>query len=222
MILTDTAICEAIQQQKLIITPWNDAQLNSNSYDVTLSPLLLVPRMAPMLYEIAFVEPPVQLLQQTQMESQQHVIRPSPNNYQFQDTYLDLKREDQDYLEVTIPEKGLILFPGVLYLGCTNEYTENPVFVPEIRGKSSLGRLGVQVHQTAGFGDLGFKGHWTLEISVIHPVRVYPNIRFAQLAFYQPAGVVTQLYDKKPGSKYSDQPAKPVASAYYRNFEKTK
>lgn len=81
----------------------------------------------------------------------------------------------------TIPDAGYVLVPGVLYIGRTVERTYTPQHVPKIGGRSSTGRLGIEIHQTAGFGDVGFNGTWTLEITVVHPVRVYPRMRIAQL-----------------------------------------
>lgn len=87
-----------------------------------------------------------------------------------------------------IPEEGLRLIPGTLYLGRTVEFTATPGFVPMLEGRSSVGRLGISVHVTAGVGDVGFQGYWTLEITCVHPVIVYPNMRIAQLIYYYPYG----------------------------------
>jgi dCTP deaminase len=90
----------------------------------------------------------------------------------------------------TIPETGYVLRPGVLYLGRTVEYTEFPHHVSQITGRSSIGRAGIQVHVTAGLGDIGFKGTWTLEITAVHPIRVYPHTRIAQLFVAEARGDV--------------------------------
>ena len=65
--------------------------------------------------------------------------------------------------ELSIPESGLVLRPGKLYLGQTIEYTETFGYIPVLEGRSSIGRLGLHIHVTAGWGDNGFKGNWTLE-----------------------------------------------------------
>ncbi|MBP6323905.1 MAG: dCTP deaminase, partial [Chitinophagales bacterium] len=75
-----------------------------------------------------------------------------------------------------IPEDGFVLQPGTLYLGSTLEYTETHAHVPFLEGKSSMGRLGIDIHATAGKGDVGFCNHWTLEISCIQPVRIYAGM----------------------------------------------
>jgi dCTP deaminase len=83
-----------------------------------------------------------------------------------------------------LDSSGLILMPGNLYLMSTVERTFTDKFVPCIEGRSSVGRLGINVHATAGFGDLGFNGTWTLEVSVIQPVKIYPNMRLCQVFFH--------------------------------------
>ena len=82
-----------------------------------------------------------------------------------------------------IPPEGMILYPGVLYLGRTVERTESYNVVPCIEGRSSIGRLGMSVHVTAGYGDVGFTGTWTLEITVVQPLRVYAGVQVCQIGF---------------------------------------
>jgi len=98
------------------------------------------------------------------------------------DEPLDMKVEPV-FSEVEIPESGLMLSPGGLYLGSTVEYTESHGLVPRIDGRSSVGRLGICVHVTAGFGDVGFCGTWTLEITCVRPVRIYPNVEICQISY---------------------------------------
>jgi dCTP deaminase len=96
--------------------------------------------------------------------------------------YLDIKKQNKTY-EYEIPDEGLILQPGILYLGATNEAIGSSSFVPMYEGRSSMARLGIQSHISAGFGDIGFDGAWTLEIITVHPVKIYPNIRIGQVYF---------------------------------------
>ena len=77
---------------------------------------------------------------------------------------------------LTIPDSGLLLETNKLYLGRTLEYTKTEQFVPMLEGRSSVGRLGLFIHVTAGFGDVGFAGYWTLEMFCIHPIVIYPNV----------------------------------------------
>ena len=77
--------------------------------------------------------------------------------------------------------------------GSTLEYTETRRFVPFLEGKSSVGRLGIDIHATAGKGDVGFCNHWTLEISVSQPVRVYAGMPIGQLIYFLVEGEVEGL-----------------------------
>jgi dCTP deaminase len=97
-----------------------------------------------------------------------------------------------------IPDDGLYLLPGQLYLGSTVETIGTTrTYVPHIEGRSSVGRLGMAVHVTAGFGDVGFVGQWTLEITVVHPLKVYPGERIAQAYFLKGLGSPTRTYSGK-------------------------
>lgn len=96
---------------------------------------------------------------------------------------LDMKK-DNPYTKLIIPEEGLLLEPGRLYLGRTKEFTETKNLVPMLEGRSSVGRLGLCIHVTAGFGDVGFSGYWTLEIYTIHPLRIYPDVEICQIYYH--------------------------------------
>ena len=96
-----------------------------------------------------------------------------------------------------IPDDGCILLPSRTYLGVTLEYTETHQHVPFLEGKSSVGRLGIDIHATAGKGDVGFCNHWTLEISVAQPVRVYHGMPIAQLIYFEVRGEIAMRYDRK-------------------------
>ena len=90
----------------------------------------------------------------------------------YREHILDAKKHNEiEYFE--IPDDGFVLYPHIFYLGVTAEYTETHAHVPFLEGKSSTGRLGIDIHATAGKGDVGFCGNWTLEISVKQPVKVY-------------------------------------------------
>jgi len=96
------------------------------------------------------------------------------------------------------------------------EYFEIP-HVPFLEGKSSTGRLGIDIHATAGKGDVGFCGNWTLEISVKQPVKVYKGMPIGQLIYFPVEGPIEVAYNQKKNSKYSNQPNKPVESMMWRN-----
>ena len=116
-----------------------------------------------------------------------------------------------------IPSEGFVLLPDVLYLGVTEEYTETHAHVPFLEGKSSTGRLGIDIHATAGKGDVGFCGNWTLEISVKMPVKVYAGMPIGQLIYFPVEGEILIPYNSKKNAKYSGQPDKPVESMMWKN-----
>jgi dCTP deaminase len=117
-----------------------------------------------------------------------------------------------------IPPEGIILQPGTLYLGSTYEYTESHMHVPFLEGKSSTGRLGIDIHATAGKGDVGFCGYWTLEISVTMPVRVYAGMPIGQLIYYPVMGQTINPYNKKESAKYANHDPKPKESMMWKNI----
>ena len=114
-----------------------------------------------------------------------------------------------------MPAAGFDLFPFVGYLMHTRERIFTRKYVPVLDGKSSVGRLFMSVHETAGFGDPGFDGQYTLEVTVVHPLRVYPGMQIAQMRFHTIVGEVEKPY----AGNYTGEAAKgPVASRCYRQF----
>lgn len=129
---------------------------------------------------------------------------------------IDAKKHNTiEYFE--IPEEGFVLQPQQFYLGVTAEYTETHAHVPFLEGKSSTGRLGIDIHATAGKGDVGFCGNWTLEISVKLPVRVYAGMPVGQLIYFPVDGEIEIKYNQKKDAKYSGQPNRPVESMMWKN-----
>lgn len=120
-----------------------------------------------------------------------------------------------------IPEEGYVLHPDTLYLGVTQEYTETHAHVPFLEGKSSVGRLGIDIHATAGKGDVGFCNYWTLEISVKQPVRVYAGMPIGQLIYFVVQGECIVPYNTKGNAKYNARTTKPVESMMFKNFDPT-
>ena len=134
----------------------------------------------------------------------------------YVDEVIDAKMHNQvEHFE--IPEEGLVLYPGKTYLGSTLEYTETRQYVPFLEGKSSVGRLGIDIHATAGKGDVGFCNHWTLEISVCQPVRVYAAMPIGQLIYFKVDGDVDVDYASKVSAKYNQRTPKPVESMMWKN-----
>lgn len=134
----------------------------------------------------------------------------------YQDEVLDARKHNKiDIFE--IPQEGYVLQPGRLYLGVTLEYTETLAHVPFLEGKSSVGRLGIDIHATAGKGDVGFCNTWTLEISATQPVRVYYGMPVGQLIYFKVEGEIRNLYHIKQSAKYTERTVKPVESMMWKN-----
>ncbi|MDR1705539.1 MAG: dCTP deaminase [Clostridiales bacterium] len=147
--------------------------------------------------------------------------RLNPNSYNlrlhnellvYDDAILDMKKLNAASL-ITIPEEGLMLKPGKLYLGRTVEYTETKSYVPMLEGRSSIGRLGMYIHVTAGFGDVGFKGYWTLEIHCVQPITIYPYTEICQIYYHVIEGEYIEYNSGKYQNNNGIQP-----SLLYKDF----
>lgn len=165
MILSGSEI-RAQLGKNISIEPYNEEQLNPNSYNLRLHDELLV----------------------------------------YEEIVLDMKRPNR-FRRMTIPPEGLILQPNQLYLARTMEYTETRNLVPMLEGRSSIGRLGLFVHVTAGFGDVGFCGYWTLEMFAIQPVRVYAGVQVCQVFYHTLEGAVTEYQHGKYQHNRDIQPS---------------
>jgi dCTP deaminase len=135
----------------------------------------------------------------------------------YRDAALDASKDNR-VEEFRIPRDGYVLIPGQLYLGVTEEYTETHGFVPFLEGKSSVGRLGIDIHSTAGKGDEGFCNYWTLEMSVKLPVRVYAGMPVGQLIYFEISGRVQRSYSEKRSAKYRKVSSHPTPSRMFLNF----
>jgi dCTP deaminase len=137
----------------------------------------------------------------------------------YKDDILDARKHNElDHFKMHDHE-GFLLLPGRLYLGVTQEYTETHAFVPFLEGKSSIGRLGIDIHSTAGKGDVGYCNTWTLEISVKQPVRIYPGMPIGQLIYFEISGEVLVPYNRKASAKYNKKTRRPVESMMWKNFD---
>lgn len=194
MPLTASAIREAIKKGEITIKPFEEARLNPNSYNVCLSDELgvYIPADTPGMSEM--------------VEECFRAGQPLPA------ASLDC-RKDNPIHYLKLPRDGAWLYPGKIYLGSTVEFTDTPCHVPLIEGRSSLARLGIKAHITGGFGDIGFRGHWTLEIEVTEKVRIYPFMEFAQIYFHAPQGAIEQTYE----GKYRDQ-VRPTPSRLHKEM----
>jgi dCTP deaminase len=117
----------------------------------------------------------------------------------YEEVVLDMRRSNR-VSRLTIPAEGLVLKPHTLYLGRTIERTETHGYVPMIEGRSSIGRLGLFVHVTAGFGDVGFCGYWTLEMFAVQPIRIYAGVAICQIFYHDIQGT----YREYTGGKYQN------------------
>jgi dCTP deaminase len=136
----------------------------------------------------------------------------------YKDRILDAKKHNEvEHFE--IGEDGFVLQPNTLYLGVTEEYTETLAHVPFLEGKSSIGRLGIDIHATAGKGDVGFCNNWTLEISVAQPVKVYAGMPVGQLIYFVVDGDIENMYNAKKSAKYNSRNIRPVESMMWKNFK---
>ena len=134
----------------------------------------------------------------------------------YKNRVLDAKKHNE--IEIfEIPPEGFMLERGTLYLGVTQEYTETHNSVPFLEGKSSVGRLGIDIHATAGKGDVGFCNTWTLEISCTQPVRIYEGMPIGQLIYFKVDGDIERYYNKKENAKYNAKTIKPVESMMWKN-----
>jgi dCTP deaminase len=148
--------------------------------------------------------------------SNSYDVHLGPTLATYREHILDAKKHNEiEYFE--IPDEGFVLYPHIFYLGVTLEYTETHAHVPFLEGKSSTGRLGIDIHATAGKGDVGFCGNWTLEISVKQPVKVYKGMPIGQLIYFPVDGEIEIKYNQKKNAKYSGQIDRPVESMMWKN-----
>lgn len=148
--LTGDAIRACVEQGQVFIDPFDPAQLNPNSYNLTLDDYLLV----------------------------------------HTDEIMTFNDPDQ----WTRRSFDTPLLPGEFYLTRTVESAGSDYYVPLIEGRSTAARHGITVHLSAGFGDIGFKSQWTLEVTVAKPIILEPGMLICQIAFLEPHGRVTSKY----------------------------
>ena len=147
--------------------------------------------------------------------------RINPNSYNlslanelmvYENRTLDMRVENKAK-NIKIPKEGIILEPNKLYLGRTVEYTKTTNYVPMLEGRSSVGRLGLFVHVTAGFGDVGFEGFWTLEFFCIQPIKIYAGIEICQIYYHSIEGKFETYKSNKYQNNKDIQP-----SMLYKDF----
>src|SRR5258706_1662926 len=198
MILSDRMIKAAIEAGDVVIVQFTPKSIGTKSYDVNLSPALLTYANGLIEDLLPMADPATRQLGRT--------------------SGLDCRREPT-IRQWMIEENGFVLLPSMLYLASTVEYTRTEKYVPFLDGRSSVGRLGITIHCTAGRGDVGFAGHWTMEIHVVQPVRVYAGMPIGQLIYFE-TGEVDVPYDKKPGANYRNgRDPNPQPSKLWKSFK---
>ena len=148
-----------------------------------------------------------------QINPNSYNLRLHPDLLVYDNDILDM-REKNSASPLVIPEDGLLLEPHKLYLGRTVERTSTDKYVPMLEGRSSVGRLGLFIHITAGFGDIGFDGFWTLEIFCVQPIRIYSGLEICQIFYHTIDGDFDLYRSKKYQSNKGVQP-----SMLYKDFE---
>lgn len=169
MILTGPEIRNRVASGEIILDPFDPGQLNPNSYNYRLGPVLRI-----CTSEVA-----------------------------------DPRRAARAE-EIELAAAGYVLEPGRVHLGATAERIGSTRFVPSLIGRSSLGRLGAFLQVSADLGQLGAVHHWTLEIVVVQPLRIYPGMKVGQVSFWAPAGPVVP-YTGHYGTLDSPSPWDPGA-----------
>jgi dCTP deaminase len=214
--MNNNEIQEKIDEGKIVIDPFNDAQMKSNSYDVRLAKTLAF--YTAVVTDRTEYGPDV---------LHGHLLNELDSAHPNEVKYIDIPCHCGQVPCSGDRSKdcGFVLKPGILYLGVTEEYTETFDCVPYLDGKSSIGRLGIFIHTTAGRGDNGFCGHWTMEISVVHPVRIYAGMLIGQVTYHH-TREGGQKYGEKTDGKYNNSRnsrqanPQPVPSAMWKNFRK--
>ena len=135
--------------------------------------------------------------------------------YDFAGIVHDVHDEPTRVQRVVVGNHGVVLRPGTGYLMHTRERIKTDKYVPVIDGKSSIGRLFVNIHATAGYGDPGFDGQYTLEVTVVYPIRLYTGMRIAQIRFHEMSGEPL-LYK---GNYVGESASGPVPSRAWRQFK---
>jgi dCTP deaminase len=152
-----------------------------------------------------------------------HVDRYFRTFHNARHPYIDVRKPMDDLTELVevSGDEAFILHPGEFVLGSTRECVTLPDdLVARLEGKSSLGRLGLLIHSTAGYVDPGFRGHLTLELSNVAnlPITIYPGMKIGQISFFELTSAAESPYGAdRLRSKYQGQQG-PTPSRYFENF----
>ena len=173
--LSGEEIINAIKNGGIEIKPFEEKNVNPNSYNLTLGDELLV----------------------------------------YTDDVLDCKKENKTKT-IKIPDEGYVLVPNTFYLASSNESIASDIYVPQISGRSSVGRIGLSVHMCACSGSVGYKGKWTFQITCVTPTKVYKGMEIGQIYFFPLIGSNGIKYK----GHYNNSKKKIKTSKIYKEFEK--
>lgn len=209
-ILSGPTIANEIREGHILIEPGFDmCRINPASYDLTLGPKVAVYKQSVYLGGHLDLSLSDEVATQRAFNGRQVASR--------SDWPLDVRKKAEVWTFTIHPEHGWLLKPGIGYLMHTAERIWTRKYVPVLDGKSSLGRLFMTAHVTAGYGDPGFNGQYTLEVVVTHPVVVYPGMRFCQIRFHHLSGPILDYTSK---GHYTGVLAEgPVPSMSWKQFE---
>jgi dCTP deaminase len=181
-ILTGREIAKQRSEGRINIDPWDDDRINPASYDLSLGGEVKVYKNA------VFPETSPDLNNLTPRWCVTSFLKQSA---------LDAAKDNEVHSFQLNEGDGFLIFPGIGYLMHTRERVFTEHYVPIIDGKSSIGRLFVKVHETAGYGDPGFDGQYTLEVTTMQPIHLYVGMRICQVRFHTVVGEVASYQDHK-------------------------
>ena len=214
MVLSDSKILEELNNRNIIIEGFNKDNLNPSSVDLTLNGTFKIYKRE-LKKELLYDDLP-QWVKNNNLWFTKYNIGDNIGYYYYD--CLDVKNKNQEVETFTIPDEGYVLIPGKVYLyACNEKLGVGNNIRAKVEGKSSLGRLGLFVHVTAGFIDPGFKGSLVLELVATEPIRIYKDMKICQIEYSYLSGEVLESYDKKPNSKYMNQDGV-QESLMYKNF----
>jgi dCTP deaminase len=196
-VLTGPAILESVESEMICIDPFNMKQINPTSYDLRLGSKVRV---------YCEVGTEAQTIE---------VALGAARGFVVPQVTLDAAKSNHS-VEFEIPTEGILLHPYNFYLMHTLERVATKCFQPSLEGKSSIARLGIEVHLTAGWGEPGFDGNYTLEVACKLPVRIYAGMLICQIKFETLEGTIIDY--KKAGSYVGVDATGPVASRSFMQF----
>lgn len=216
-VLTGDEIMRQVSAGRITIDPFDEMQVNPASYDLRLGSKVAVysdavhagwSELSSTL--VAHTNPP-----QLKPDVVKYTSQVMGANLSAAGAYMDARKQQHVFEFDIHPERGWLLKPGIGYLMHTVERICTSNYLPVLDGKSSIGRLFIAVHVTAGYGDTGFDGQYTLEVLATHPVIVYPGMRIAQMRFHTVVGEVRD-YGMYGGNYVKDAAMGPVPSRAWR------